>query len=68
MHPGEAFNMGAQVAVALAGFAGVVVVFRNGSVHDSRDSFLFRHTLVKSDGTIAPLSSHPPRWSYGKYN
>ena len=34
MEPGEALSTAAQVAVALAGFAGVVVAFRRGSLHD----------------------------------
>src|SRR5437899_12876299 len=34
MEPGEALSTAAQIAVALAGFAGVVVVFRRESVHD----------------------------------
>ena len=34
MEPGEALGIAAQIAVALAGFAGVVVVFRRESVHD----------------------------------
>jgi hypothetical protein len=33
MEPGEALGTAAQIAVALAGFAGVVVVFRRESVH-----------------------------------
>lgn len=33
MEPNEALGIAAQVAVALAGFAGVVVVFRPDSVH-----------------------------------
>jgi hypothetical protein len=34
MEPGEALGITAQIAVALAGFAGVVVVFRRESVHE----------------------------------
>src|SRR5438105_1717201 len=34
MEPGEALSTAAQIAVTLAGFAGVVVVFRRESVHD----------------------------------
>jgi len=30
MEPGEALSIAAQIAVALAGFAGVVVAFRSG--------------------------------------
>jgi hypothetical protein len=34
IEPSEALSTAAQIAVALAGFAGVVVVFRRESVHD----------------------------------
>src|SRR5262249_58371951 len=34
MQPSEALSASAQVAVTLAGFAGVVVAFRSGSVHE----------------------------------
>jgi hypothetical protein len=34
MEPGEILSTAAQIAVALAGFAGVVVVFRRESVHE----------------------------------
>src|SRR5438477_9494945 len=34
MEPGEALSTAAQIAVALAGFAGVVVAFRSGSLHE----------------------------------
>lgn len=34
MEPGEALSTAAQIAVALAGFAGVVVVFRSSSLHE----------------------------------
>jgi hypothetical protein len=37
MEPGEALGIAAQIAVALAGFAGVVVVFRRGAVHEWSD-------------------------------
>jgi hypothetical protein len=41
MEPGEALATAAQIAVALAGFAGVVVAFRSRSLHDwsPRDKF-----------------------------
>ena len=35
MESGEALGIAAQIGVALAGFAGVVVVFRRESVHES---------------------------------
>jgi hypothetical protein len=34
MEPGEALTTAAQIAVALAGFAGVVVAFRSSSLHE----------------------------------
>jgi hypothetical protein len=37
MEPGEALGIAAQIAVALAGFAGVVVVFRREAVHEWSD-------------------------------
>src|SRR5881227_304196 len=41
MEPGEALATAAQIAVALAGFAGVVVAFRSKSLHEwsRRDKF-----------------------------
>ena len=55
MEPGEALSTAAQIAVALAGFAGVVVVFRRGSVHDWTpiDKFRLRLLLINS---ILPLA------------
>src|SRR4051794_15741538 len=44
MQPSEALGVAAQVAVTLAGFAGIVVVFRPQSVHDW--SALDRYRLV----------------------
>jgi hypothetical protein len=54
MAPGEALGLAAQVAVALAGFAGVVVVFRSGSVHDWSSIDKFRLRLLLADA-IFPL-------------
>lgn len=55
MEPGEALSTAAQIAVALAGFAGVVVVFRRESVHDWTpiDKFRLRLLLINS---ILPLA------------
>jgi drug/metabolite transporter (DMT)-like permease len=55
MEPGEALSTAAQIAVALAGFAGVVVVFRRESVHDWSviDKFRLRLLLTNS---ILPLA------------
>jgi len=56
MEPNEALGIAAQVAVTLAGFAGVVVVFRPTSIHEwSRlDRFRLRLLLHNS---ICPLAS-----------
>jgi hypothetical protein len=50
MAPSEALSTSAQLAVALAGFAGVVVVFRSGSVHEwtKIDKFRLRILLLNS--------------------
>ena len=55
MEPGEALGIAAQIAVALAGFAGVVVVFRRESVHEwsTLDKFRLRLLLTNS---ILPLA------------
>jgi len=54
MEPGEALGIAAQIAVALAGFAGVVVVFRRESVHEwsPLDKLRLRLLLANS---ILPL-------------
>jgi hypothetical protein len=54
MEPGEALSTAAQIAVALAGFAGVVVVFRRESVHEWSpiDKFRLRLLLMNS---VLPL-------------
>ena len=54
MEPGEALGIAAQIAVALAGFAGVVVVFRREAVHEwsSIDKLRLRLLLANS---ILPL-------------
>jgi hypothetical protein len=55
MEPSDALSTAAQIAVALAGFAGVVVVFRRRSVHDwsAIDKFRLRLLLINS---ILPLA------------
>src|SRR5437762_11880686 len=55
MEPGEALGVAAQVAVALAGFAGVVVVFRTDSVHEwsLMDKLRLRLLLANS---VLPLA------------
>src|ERR1051326_5439306 len=54
MDPGEALGIAAQIGVALAGFAGVVVVFRRESVHEwsALDKLRLRFLLANS---ILPL-------------
>jgi hypothetical protein len=54
MEPGEALGVAAQIAVTLAGFAGVVVVFRRESVHEwsATDKLRLRLLLTNS---ILPL-------------
>lgn len=55
MEPGEALGIAAQIAVTLAGFAGVVVVFRREAVHEwsAVDKLRLRFLLANS---ILPLS------------
>jgi hypothetical protein len=54
MEPGESLGIAAQIAVALAGFAGVVVVFRSGSVHEWSPIDKLRLRLLLSN-SISPL-------------
>jgi hypothetical protein len=54
MEPGEALGIAAQIAVALAGFAGVVVVFRRESVHEWSPLDKLRLRLLLAD-SIVPL-------------
>jgi hypothetical protein len=55
MEPTAALGTSAQIAVAIAGFAGVVAAFRNDSVHDwgHVEKFWLRLLLVNS---ILPLA------------
>jgi hypothetical protein len=55
MEPGEALGLTAQVAVTLAGFAGVVVVFRPHSVHEWSKVDRFRLRLLLNN-SILPLA------------
>ena len=54
MEPTTALSVSAQIAVAIAGFAGVVAAFRNDSVHDwgQVEKFWLRLLLINS---ILPL-------------
>jgi hypothetical protein len=55
MEPGEALSTAAQIAVALAGFAGVVVVFRRESIHDWSPIDKVRLRLLLTN-SILPLA------------
>jgi len=79
MEPGEALSTAAQIAVALAGFAGVVVVFRRESVHDWSPINKFRLRQLLTNLilqlafcmigllllTIRPVPADIWRWSRG---
>jgi drug/metabolite transporter (DMT)-like permease len=54
MEPGETLGIAAQIAVALAGFAGVVVVFQRESVHHWSPIDKFRLLLLLAN-SILPL-------------
>lgn len=54
MDPGDALSTAAQIAVALAGFAGVVVAFRRGSLHDWSAIDRYRLWLLLGN-SIVPL-------------
>ena len=58
MQPGEALSTSAQLAVTLAGFAGVVVAFRSGSIHEWSKMDKFRlEILLSNSGLPFVLSS-----------
>jgi hypothetical protein len=52
MQPGEALGVEAQVAVTLAGFAGIVVVFRPDSVHQWSALDRFRLSLLLMNSAL----------------
>ena len=52
MEPGEALSTAAQIAVALAGFAGVVVAFRGKSLHDWSPRDKFRLWLLLGNALV----------------
>jgi drug/metabolite transporter (DMT)-like permease len=54
MEPGEALSTAAQVGVALAGFAGVVVAFRSRSLHEWSPMDKFR-LLILLGNALVPL-------------
>jgi hypothetical protein len=52
MEPGEALPTAAQIAVALAGFAGVVVAFRSSSLHEWSPKDKFRLWLLLGNALV----------------
>jgi len=52
MQPGDALGVAAQVAVTLAGFAGIVVVFRPESVHKWSRLDRFRLSLLLMNSAL----------------
>ena len=52
MEPGEALSAAAQIAVALAGFAGVVVAFRSRSLHEWSPRDKFRLWLLLGNALV----------------
>src|SRR5947199_8471537 len=53
MEPGEALTAAAQIAVALAGFAGVVVAFRSKSLHEWSPRDKFRLWLLLGNALVS---------------
>jgi small-conductance mechanosensitive channel len=52
MQPSEALSASAQVAVTLAGFAGVVVAFRSGSIHEWPKIDKFRLEILLGNSAL----------------
>jgi hypothetical protein len=72
MEPAEALSAASQLAMALAGFAGVVVAFRSGALHEWQPIDKLRLRLLLTN-SVAPLIfcllamlllsvSPPPPW------
>src|SRR5947199_4751568 len=57
MQPNEALSASAQVAVTLAGFAGVVVAFRNRAVHEWSKIDKFRLQILLGNSALPFLLS-----------
>jgi ABC-type cobalamin transport system ATPase subunit len=57
MQPSEALSATAQVAVTLAGFAGVVVAFRSGAVHEWSKVDKFRLYFLLNNSALPFLLS-----------
>jgi hypothetical protein len=56
MEPGEALSTAAQIAVALAGFAGVVVAFRSGPLHEWSAVDKYRLWLLLGNALVPLLA------------
>jgi hypothetical protein len=54
MEPGEALSTASQLALALAGFASVVVAFRSGALHEWAPIDILRLRLLLSN-SVVPL-------------
>jgi hypothetical protein len=57
MQPSEALSAAAQLAVALAGFAGVIVAFRSRSVHEWSKIDKFRLRILLSNSALPFIMS-----------
>ncbi|MBV9618085.1 MAG: hypothetical protein JO201_02645 [Verrucomicrobia bacterium] len=57
MQPSEALSATAQISVTLAGFAGVVVAFRSGAVHEWSTVDKFRLQILLSNSALPFLLS-----------
>src|SRR5258707_11084246 len=57
MQPTEALSASAQIAVTLGGFAGVVVAFRSGSVHEWSKIDKFRLQILLSNSVLPFMMS-----------
>src|SRR5204862_6342181 len=57
MQPSEALSTSAQVAVTLAGFAGVVVAFRDRSIHEWSKIDKFRLQILLSNSILPFMMS-----------
>lgn len=56
MEPGEALSTASQLAMALAGFASVVVVFRSGALHEWAPIDKLRLRLLLSNSVVPLLA------------
>ena len=56
MEPGEALSTASQLAMALAGFAGVVVAFRSGALHEWAPIDKLRLRLLLSNSVVPLLA------------